>query len=171
MRHLRFAAVALLVTGACKRARDAAVDTSVPDLGFRTTSVRLITRAETITIRTELASDTAQRTMGLMERRSLADSAGMLFLYDTPQPKDAAFWMFRTRIPLDIAYLDSAGVIRNIVAMEPCTAELAQGCPTYPARVPFRAALEVNKGYFQRHGVAVGDRIALEDTAGGRPAR
>ena len=100
-----------------------------------------------------------------MERRSLADSAGMLFLYDTTQPQDAAFWMFRTRIPLDIAYIDSTGVIRNIVAMEPCTAVLMKGCPTYPAGVPFRAALEVNKGYFQRHGVALGDRVALEDTA------
>ena len=112
----------------------------------------------------ELATTEAQRTMGLMERRALPDDAGMLFLYPTTQPSDAAFWMYRTRIPLDIAYIDSAGVIRTIVPMEPCTATLAQGCPNYPAGAPFRAALEMNKGYFSRHAFAVGDRIVLEDT-------
>jgi len=28
----------------------------------------------------------------------------MLFVYDSTQPPDAGFWMYRTRIPLDIAF-------------------------------------------------------------------
>src|SRR5581483_835712 len=95
----------------------------------------------------------------------LDENAGMLFVYPTTQPNTAAFWMYRTRIPLDIAYIDSTGAIGNIVVMEPCTAVLAQGCPSYPARVAFRAALEVNKGYFARHQVATGDHVLLGDTS------
>jgi hypothetical protein len=31
--------------------------------------------------------------------------AGMLFVYDSTQPGNAGFWMYRTRIPLDIAFV------------------------------------------------------------------
>jgi uncharacterized membrane protein (UPF0127 family) len=101
--------------------------------------------------------------MGLMERRHLAPSAGMLFVYDSTQPPDAGFWMFRTRIPLDIAFLDSAGVVRSVRTMQPCEARIAQGCPTYNPDVPYRYALEVNAGYFQQHGVGVGSTLLLSD--------
>ena len=101
--------------------------------------------------------------MGLMERQRLADSAGMLFVYDSTQPPNAGFWMFRTRIPLDIAFLDSAGVVRAIRAMTPCEALLAQGCPTYDPGVPYRYALEVNAGYFQKHGIIVGSMAVHSD--------
>ncbi len=141
---------------------------TLPNLGYRSDAVRIASSAETAKVHVELATNAAQRTMGLMERRSLADTAGMLFLYDTTQPPDAGFWMYRTRIPLDIAYIDSAGVIRAIVAMKPCPAVLIQGCPSYPGGTPFRAALEVNAGYFLRHRITVGDRVMLADTASAR---
>lgn len=48
---------------------------------------------------------------------------------------------------------------------EPCQNTLAQGCPVYPARAPFRGALEVNAGYFAQHDIKVGDRLVLRDTA------
>ena len=103
--------------------------------------------------------------MGLMERRQLADSAGMLFIYPSDQPATSGFWMFRTRIPLDIAFVDSTGVIRAVRNMVPCTAELAQGCPTYEPGAAYRAALEVNPGYLQRHKLGVGSTIILADTS------
>jgi uncharacterized membrane protein (UPF0127 family) len=110
--------------------------------------------------------------MGLMERRSLAPDAGMVFLFDSTQPKDGGFWMYRTRIPLDIAYIDSAGIIGSIVAMEPCTAILTDGCPTYPAGVPYRATLEVGRGFFREHRLGVGDRVVLDDIGrAGSPRR
>ena len=93
-------------------------DTTRPALTFDSARVRLISRSETTTVRVEVAKDSAQRTMGLMERRSLAPDAGMVFLFDSTQPKEGGFWMYRTRIPLDIAYIDSAGVIGSIVAMD-----------------------------------------------------
>jgi uncharacterized membrane protein (UPF0127 family)/uncharacterized membrane protein YbhN (UPF0104 family) len=134
-------------------------------LPFDTARVRLTTRADTLRLLVELAATPDQRTLGLMERRALPDSAGMLFLYSTTQPASDAFWMYRTRIPLDIAFIDSMGTIRTIHSMEPCQSLLAQGCPSYPAGAPFRAALEVNAGYFSRHKVQPGDHVLLRDTA------
>ena len=72
--------------------------------------------------------------------------------------------MFRTRIPLDIAFTDSLGVIRTIRQMAPCTARLAAGCPSYEPGIPYRAALEVNAGYFSTHRIGLGSRVLLDDT-------
>jgi uncharacterized protein len=134
-------------------------------LHFDTAVVRIVTAADTVRLTVQVAATEAQRALGLMERRALPENAGMLFLYPATQSDSAAFWMFRTRIPLDIAFIDSTGVIRAIRSMVPCETALAQGCPTYPAGAPFRAALEVNREYFARHGVRVGDRVPLADLA------
>ncbi|SFI00170.1 DUF192 domain-containing protein [Modicisalibacter xianhensis] len=113
------------------------------------------------TLTLEMAATPRQRRMGLMERDSLAPDAGMLFIYDEEQSADHAFWMYRTRIPLDIAFLDRAGEIQSITSMAPCTAYKV-ACPRYPAGARFWMALEVNAGYFDERGVAVGDRLEVD---------
>ena len=138
-------------------------------MAFDSTRVRLVRARDTLQLTLELAVSAEQKSMGLMERRQLADSAGMLFVYDSIQPGDAGFWMYRTRIPLDIAFLDSAGVIRAVRSMTPCPITIAQGCPTYAPDVPYRYALEVNAGFFARHGIGVGDSLRLGDLP--RPTR
>jgi uncharacterized membrane protein (UPF0127 family) len=138
-------------------------------LAFDTAHVRVI-GSDTSVLTVELAKTGEQRTMGLMERRVLPPDAGMLFLYDRVQPESSAFWMFRTRIPLDIAFVDSAGVIRTMQTMSPCQSVLAEGCPNYPAGAPYLAALEVNAGYFARKHLRVGDRLVLADTSVRRQA-
>lgn len=144
----------------------ASADKAEPDqnvITFDSSSVRLVSGHDTVRLSVELAASPAQRTMGLMERHHLAETAGMLFLYDSTQPPTAGYWMFRTRIPLDIAYLDSAGVVRAIRAMQPCESMLAQGCPSYPPDVPYRYALEVNSGFFQRHRITTGAVALISD--------
>lgn len=144
-------------------------------MSFDTARIRLQGPRDTLHLGLELAVSPEQKTMGLMERRHLADEAGMLFMYDSMQPGDAGFWMYRTRIPLDIAFLDSAGVIRAVRSMTPCPTTIAQGCPVYTPDVPYRFALEVNAGFFARHGIGIGDSLLLRDLpAGGvasRPAQ
>ncbi len=130
-------------------------------LPFDSTDVRIVSDRDTVVVRAELALSSEQKTLGLMERRRLSKNAGMLFVYDSMQPSDAGFWMYRTRIPLDIAFIDSAGVIRAILAMLPCETTVPQGCATYPPNVPYRYALEVNAGFFQTHAIAVGDSLLL----------
>lgn len=128
-------------------------------MAFDTTLVHVTAGKDTFTILAEVAKSAEQRTMGLMERRSLPDTAGMLFLYSEDQPANAGFWMFRTRIPLEIAYADSAGRIVSVRQMVPCPAQLAAGCPTYEPGQAYRMALEVNADALSRRGIGVGSRL------------
>ena len=131
-------------------------------MAFDTTRVYLTAGKDTFTILAEVAKSPEQRTMGLMERRSLSDSAGMLFLFPTDQPANAGFWMFRTRIPLEIAYADSTGRIVSVRQMVPCDAQLAAGCPSYEPGQPYRMTLEVSAGALTRRGIGVGSRLWAE---------
>ena len=107
----------------------------------------------------EVARQPQERARGLMGRETLAPDAGMLFVYARQQPPTSSFWMYRTLIPLDIAFLGADGEIRAIRRMLPCRTASHEDCPRYAAGAPFRAALEVNAGFFERHRVAVGDHI------------
>lgn len=138
-------------------------------LPFDSADVRLTSPRDTNIVRVDLAVSREQKTLGLMERRRLQENAGMLFIYDSTQGPNAGFWMYRTRVPLDIAFIDSAGVIRAILDMVPCETSIPEGCPTYSPNVPYRYALEVNAGFFQRHQIAVGDALVLSDIARPKP--
>jgi uncharacterized protein len=124
--------------------------------------VRVETDADTFRMRVELAEREEQRAYGLMERTALDADAGMLFLYPDEQPGSSGFWMYRTRIPLDIAFLAEDGTILTILAMEPCPDVDPRGCRSYPPGVPYYSALEVNRGWFAQRGVGVGDRVILQ---------
>jgi uncharacterized membrane protein (UPF0127 family) len=108
----------------------------------------------------EMAKSQAQRSKGLMDREQLAADAGMLFLYEEPQSARNGFWMYRTRIPLDIAFIGEEGRILAMHSMLPCQSEDPVGCPVTRPGVSYRAALEVNAGYFEAKGVAVGDCVS-----------
>jgi uncharacterized protein len=169
MRHMILTRTIVLFLGAtflaCGSGSDAAADSSAaPIMTFDTARVRLVSKADTIPLVVELARTPSEKTMGLMERTHLPESSGMLFIYGEMQPGNNGFWMFRTKIPLDIAFVDSAGVIRSIRNMVPCTTATAAQCPTYNPDVAYRAALEVNGGFFAKHSVQVGDRVMLADT-------
>lgn len=118
----------------------------------------LISDTQTVPINVELAISSSERQTGLMERDALDENAGMLFVYDEPRPPSHTFWMYKTRIPLDIAFIGPEGTIRAIRSMVPCTTG-ANSCPTYPAGVSFTRALEMNLGFFRANGIGVGDRF------------
>ncbi|MGI9179399.1 MAG: DUF192 domain-containing protein [Longimicrobiaceae bacterium] len=151
----------LSLLGACRDADDPRE--LQPLASFDTARVQIVTASDTLSLRVEVAGTEEQRASGLMERPSLPADAGMLFTYTAEQPGDRGFWMYRTQIPLDIAFLDEEGQILVILAMEPCTSPDPQWCPGYPPGVPYHAALEVNQGYFARHGIGPGDRVVLPD--------
>ncbi|WP_416137838.1 DUF192 domain-containing protein [Halomonas sp. HK25] len=114
----------------------------------------------------EVARTVAERNRGLMERDHLDDDAGMLFLYrDTQSPRNG-FWMYRTRIPLDIAFIDEDERIAATFTMWPCGSENPSECPVTIPGVAYRAALEVNGGLFERLGIAEGDCVSWPGSTG-----
>jgi len=110
-----------------------------------------------VVLKVEIASTPEAWQRGLMFRESLPEDQGMLFLF--PQATGSPFWMKNTRIPLSIAFADQNGKILRMLDMEPCKAD---PCPSYYPGVAYRQALEVNRGWFQRHGVKEGDRWRLK---------
>src|SRR5207253_6626525 len=125
-------ATATLLASSCER-QDPASDYS--DLGnFDSTAVSILkSGGDTVRLKVEVASTDDQKQLGLMERRDLPDARGMLFVYDSVQEATSAFWMFRTRIPLDIVFIDSVGKIASLKSMVPCESPNPEVCPTYPA--------------------------------------
>lgn len=140
-----------------------------PIVPMDTGTVSIETASDTFRVGVEVAETPDQAEIGLMVRDSLPAEEGMIFLLSEPRDPDAGFWMFRTRIPLDIAYLDEEGRIVAIRQMEPCPSPDPDLCRTYPAGAPYVAALEVSRGYFESRGIGLGDRVALRRAGGGWP--
>lgn len=114
----------------------------------------------------EVAETASQRQRGLMEREHLPGARGMLFRFESEQPAGNAFWMYRTLIPLDIAFINGEGRIVAINTMQPCASDTPRECPAYPAGASYHAALEVNAGYFAERGIQVGDCVSVPALAG-----
>jgi len=83
--------------------------------GCRDDAVELRGDWGTARFRVELAETPEDRARGLMFVEEMAPGAGMLFVYDRPQPR-IGFWMKNTLIPLDIVFLDPTGTVRTIQA-------------------------------------------------------
>ena len=101
----------------------------------------------------ELARTAAERGRGLMFREAMAEDRGMLFVFGGETR--TGFWMKDTKIPLSIAFIAGDGLILETQDMEPLSEELHT-----PARA-YRYALEVNQGWFERHGLGAGDRVEI----------
>lgn len=114
--------------------------------------------AETITlhlrqqpISAELARSPEAQARGLMHRTHLGKHSGMLFVFD--RDGKHCMWMKNTLLPLSVAFLDSRGVIVTLAEMQPGSLELH--CAARPALY----ALEMNAGWFARHGGRAGGKI------------
>jgi uncharacterized membrane protein (UPF0127 family) len=120
-------------------------------------TLRIETRTGPVELSVELADSTDERRRGLMDRESLPADAGMVFLFE--REHEGGLWMKDTLIPLSAAFLDRDGRVLEILDMEPCEAD---PCPVYDPGVSYVAAVEANRGAFERLGVAVGDVAQLE---------
>ena len=100
----------------------------------------------------EIADEDHERTVGLMFRKSLASDSGMLFVMDRTAP--VGFWMKNTEVPLTIAYIDPAGIIKELHDLEP------HNETPVPSRFPNIAyALEMPQGWFSKNNIWPGERI------------
>jgi uncharacterized protein len=100
----------------------------------------------------EVADSNAERAQGLMNRESMASGAGMLFIYDAPQP--ASFWMKNTLIPLDMIFVDETGLVREVKS----NAIPGDLTPIFGGN-DILMVLEINGGLAGRLGIAPGSEI------------
>ena len=89
--------------------------------------------------------------LGLMFEKNLDPDTGMLFEFEESGEK--YFYMKNTYIPLDIAFINEDGIIENIKELEPlmCTPVSSDSNVLY--------ALEVNRGWFDKNNVKIGDKV------------
>lgn len=103
-------------------------------------------------IRAEVAATPDERALGLMHRPQMGANQGMVFLFDLPA--EQCMWMKNTLIPLSVAFIANDGRILNIEDMAPQTED--NHCAAKPARY----ALEMNRGWFAKHGISAGMKIS-----------
>lgn len=107
-----------------------------------------------VRVNVEIADTHEKRSLGLMYRREMPESHGMLFLFPRQEPQ--SFWMKNTPLPLDIIFIDTSLTIVSIARNTTPYSE-----KPLPSAKPAQFVLEVNGGFCQRHGIAVGDRVEL----------
>ncbi len=118
------------------------------------TSLSIETQQGAVSVSVEVAATPETRETGLMNRTELAPDAGMLFVY--PPDRAIALWMKNTLIPLDMLFIDDAGVIQFIKhEAQPHDLTPVPG----PTGIAARAALELNGGRAAALGIVLGDRI------------
>lgn len=115
----------------------------------------------------ELALTMDEQITGLMNRDTLADTGGMLFVYDNMAPR--SFWMKNCRFDMDLIFMDAAGVVVSIRRMR---AERARQrseseeayyarLPAYESGKPAQFVLELAAGQVDLLGLQEGDKLEL----------
>jgi uncharacterized protein len=118
------------------------------EYGFHTAQIQI--GNETLDV--ELAETLQEHAKGLRFRQTLAENAGMLFVF--PAPQRVSFWMKDASIPLSIAFIQADGKIVQIRPMQPYD---ETPVPSLSDTVTY--ALLVNQGWFERNGIAAGTVI------------
>ena len=103
-------------------------------------------------IDTQLATSSQQRATGLMFRKEMPASEGMLFIFE--QPSEQCFWMKNTLLPLTAAFVADDGTIVNLADMKPQTTD------SHCSARPVRYVLEMNLGWFGKRGIKAGAKLS-----------
>jgi uncharacterized protein len=112
------------------------------------------------TIRAEVALNVLDQARGLMFREKLTPDAGMLFVF--MQEAERGFWMYRTKIPLDILWMNANHEIVEISAdTPPCPEELHDACPSFGGNTPAQFVLEIGAGQAAAQDLKIGDRLSF----------
>ncbi len=107
-----------------------------------------------------LAESVAQRSLGLMEATSLGGRDGMVFRFG--ETTQSAFYMYKTKMALSIAFIDTVGTVNEVLDMEPCTSAEPRECFLYRPKAPYVSAIEVKVGEATTLGLTPGSKVALE---------
>lgn len=104
------------------------------------------------TFRVEVARTSEEQAQGLMFRTAMGADEGMIFPMDPP--RDAAFWMKNTVIPLDIIFIGPDRRILNIAANA-----VPYDLTSLPSDGIAAGVLELNGGRAAELGIKPGDKV------------
>lgn len=100
----------------------------------------------------EVMRTDADRSRGLMYRRSMAADHGMLFDFERVEP--VSMWMKNTYLSLDMLFIRADGTVARVAAdTEPLSTAIV------PSGEPVLAVLELNAGTAAKLGIRAGDRV------------
>ncbi len=117
-----------------------------------TATIEIVTSSGVHAFSVEMATNDAERSRGLMYRKSMPEGHGMLFDFQTEQP--VSFWMHNTYIPLDMIFIRADGrILRVAENATPMSDNLI------PSGGPVRGVLEVIAGTARKLHIAAGDRV------------
>lgn len=122
------------------------------DIHFAKEKIKL--GGKTLTV--EIAETPAQHEHGLMFRKSMPKDDGMLFIFSNEDIR--YFWMKNTLIDLSIGYFDKSKTLIDIQEMRAPSA-IDTRPPSYPSAKPAMYALEMNKGWFQKNKIKLGQKF------------
>lgn len=100
----------------------------------------------------EIADDPQEHGVGLMNRESMPQFSGMLFVYSAPST--VSFWMKNTLIPLDMLFLDASGVVQRIHENA-----VPLDLTSIPGGDDILAVLEINGGLSAKLGISEGSEL------------
>ena len=113
------------------------------------------------TLKVEVARTEKEKAKGLMEKTSLPENQGMLFIFKKPQK--LFFWTKKTYLSLSIGFFDKDYVLKEIHFMEPQNMmKLNSKVNTYQSSCQCQYAIEVNREWFLRNKVKIGDRFSIQ---------
>jgi uncharacterized membrane protein (UPF0127 family) len=107
---------------------------------------------EKVKIDLEIADNEYERQLGLMNRKSMEENQGMLFIF--PFEKYQSFWMRNTLISLDILFINKD---KKIVTIHKNSEILS--AQSYPSSAPAMYVVEVVGGFTDKFNIIIGDKI------------
>lgn len=111
------------------------------------------------TLTLEVADTEKERRTGLMHRKNLDNSDGMLFKFNSSKPR--SFWMKDTYIPLDIIFLDKNKQVVDIKQAEPDTGEIIPN--RYTSEKPAKYVVELEKNAHKTYNISQNDTFIFPD--------
>ena len=154
MRLSIFVAALLLLFAGCS---DDTMREQLPDdanIAFRKDGTLTFVRngEDVATIDIEIAESDSARTRGLMQRTSLPEMSGMLFIFAREEPQ--SFWMGNTPLALDLIFVNSDSQIVDIDKYnKPYSSE------SIVSDAPAQYVVEVPAGFTDMHGISESDRV------------
>lgn len=119
-----------------------------------------VMRINGVPIYVEISNHADLRSRGLMWRPRMSEDDGMLFAY--PSAGERSFWMGKCFLKLSLAYIRSDLAVSEFHDMDPYRDPFQEhDYKSWPSKEEVQYVLEVNQGFFRKHGLKEGMKVEL----------